>query len=140
MAKLPVLSAEQLAAALDMKPVELDVPELNGSVKVKAFTLDERDAVLAGCTEKDNKVDAKKLYRLMVVHGVVEPQFTYDIVSKLPFAAVERIARKVMELNGMQPEKGASPATVADVTFRQAAGDAVPVPTGDGPGADGRPA
>jgi uncharacterized protein YrrD len=119
MAKLPILSAEQIAAALDLAEVEMEIPEWGTSLKLKAFTIDERDKVLAACTEKNNVIDAKKLIRLLVVHGVVEPKLTLEIVSGKSFAVVEAIAKKVMELNGMQSEKGASPATVADVTFRQ---------------------
>jgi len=119
MAKLPVLSAEQIAAALDIAEVEMDIEEWGGSIKLRAFTLDERDKVLAACTEKDGKVDGPRLIRLLVVHGMVEPKLTPEQVAARSYAVIERIASKVMELNGMQSGKGASPATVADVTFRQ---------------------
>ena len=115
--KLPVLSAEQIAAALDLAEIEYEVPEWGTSVKLKAFTIDQRDQVLAACTEKDNAIDAKKLIRLLVVHGIAEPKLTLDIVAGKSFAVVERIAQEVMRLNGMSKEKGASAATVADVTF-----------------------
>lgn len=117
--KLPVLSADQIAAALDLAEIEYEVPEWNGIIKLKAFTLDERDRVLAACTEKDGQVDAKELIRLLVVHGVTEPKLNRDIVSSRNYHVIEKIAQEVMRLNGMQKEKGASPATVADVTFRQ---------------------
>ncbi len=118
MAKFPVLSAEQIAAALDLAEVEMDIPEWKASVKLKAFTIDQRDQVLSACTEKDSKtIDAKKLIRLLVVHGMVEPKLTLEIVSAKSYHVIERIAQEVMKLNGMQTEKGASPATVADVTF-----------------------
>lgn len=117
--KLPVLSAEQIAAALDLAEVEYEVPEWGATVKLKAFTIDQRDQVLSACTEKDNTIDAKKLIRLLVVHGIAEPKLTLDIIASKSFAVVERIAQEVMKLNGMSKEKGPSAATVADVTFRQ---------------------
>lgn len=119
MPKFPVLSAEEIAAALDLAEVEMDIPEWKTSVKLRAFTLDERDQVLSACTEKDGTIDAKKLIRLLVVHGVKTPQLSLDLVAKKSFAVVEWIAKEVMRLNGMSAEKGPSAATVADVTFRQ---------------------
>lgn len=118
-ANLPFLTAEQISQVVDLNEVDLDVPEWGTAVQLRAFSIDQRDQVLAACTEKDGTVDAKKLIRLLVVHGVVKPTLTLDIISGKSFAVVERIAQEVMKLNGMQKEKGASPATVADVTFRQ---------------------
>ena len=117
-AKLPVLSAQEIAAALDIAEQDYDVPEWNSSVKLKAFTIDQRDQVLSACTEKDGVIDAKKLIRLLVVHGISEPKLTLEIIASKSFAVVERIAKEVMRLNGMSSEKGPSAATVADVTFR----------------------
>jgi hypothetical protein len=118
-AKLPVLTAEDIANALDIQEKDIDVPEWGTSVKLRAFTIDERDKVLSQCTEKDGTtVDAKKLIRLLVVHGVVEPKLSLEIVSKKSYLVVERIANEVMQLNGMVKKEGASAATVADVTFR----------------------
>jgi uncharacterized protein YrrD len=118
MPKYPVLTADQIAAALDLAEIEMDIHEWESSVKLKAFSIDEKDRVLAACTEKDGTIDAKKLLRLLVVHGVKEPQLTMDIVSQKSFVVIERIATEVMKLNGMQTGKGPSAATVADVTFR----------------------
>lgn len=117
-AKLPFLTAEQIAAVVDLNSVDLDVPEWGTAVQLRAFNIDQRDQILSACTEKDGTVDAKKLIRLLVVHGVVNPVLTLDIISSKSFTAVERIAQEVMKLNGMQKEKGPSAATVADVTFR----------------------
>lgn len=131
--KFPVLTAEQIAAALDLAEIEYDVPEWQACLKLKAFSLDERDKMLSACTEKDGKVDGQKLIRLLVVHGVAEPKLTLDIVSSKSFSVIERIATEIMALNGMAKDKGASAATVADVTFRSEAGTGVSVPPSQGP-------
>lgn len=120
-AKLPVLTADQISAALDLATVDVDVPEWQSSIKLKAFSLDERDKIVSACTEKDGSMDGPKLIRLLVVHGVVEPKLTMEIVSSKSYAVIERIATEVMTLNGMMKEKGASASTIADVTFRQEA-------------------
>lgn len=116
--KLPFLSAEQISNCVDLNEVDMDVPEWGTAIQLRAFSIDQRDQVLSACTEKDGSVDSKKLIRLLVVHGVVNPVLSLDIVSKKSFTVVERIAQEVMKLNGMQKEKGPSAATVADVTFR----------------------
>ena len=116
--KLPILTAEQIAAVVDLNEVEMDVPEWGTSIKLRAFSIDQRDHILSACTEKDGTVDAKRLIRLLVAHGVTEPKLSLEIIAGKSFAVVERIAQEVMKLNGMQKEKGPSAATVADVTFR----------------------
>lgn len=119
MAKMPVLSTEQLLAAVDLRPVEFEVAELGGSVVLRAFTIDERDALMAEVTDNGKeKVDGNKLIRMLVVRGVIQPQFTLEMVGRTSYAIIEKIAQKVMELNGMPTEKkGPSADTVADVTF-----------------------
>lgn len=119
-AELPMLTAEQIAASLDLAEIDYNVPEWNARIKLRAFSIDERDQVVAACTEKDGTIDPKKLIRLLVVHGVAEPKLTVEIVSKKSFGVIERIAQEVMNLNGMMKEKGPTAATVADVTFRPA--------------------
>jgi hypothetical protein len=115
--RFPVLSAEQIAAALDLAETEYEVPEWKATIKLKAFTLADRDSVLSAATEKDGKVDGQKLVRLLVVHGVAEPKLSQEIVASKSFAVIERIAQEVMKLNGMIKDKGAAPETVAAVTF-----------------------
>jgi len=117
-AKLPFLSAEAISNVVDLNEMDMDVPEWGTAIQLRAFSIDQRDQVLSACTEKDGSVDSKKLIRLLVVHGVVNPVLSLDIVSKKSFTVIERIAQEVMKLNGMQKEKGPSAATVADVTFR----------------------
>lgn len=115
--KFPVLSADEIAASLDLAEIAYDVPEWKSSVKLKAFTLDERDRVLSEATKPDGGIDGQKLVRLMVVNGVAEPKLSMELVSKKSFTVIDRIAQEVMKLNGMLKEKGPSAATVADVTF-----------------------
>ena len=117
-ANLPFLTPEQISKAVDLNELEIDVPEWGTALQLRAFSIDQRDQVLSACTEKDGSVDSKKLIRLLVVHGVVNPALTMEIVSAKSFSIIERIAQEVMKLNGMQKEKGPSAATVADVTFR----------------------
>lgn len=116
--KFPVLTADEIAASLDLAEIEYQVPEWKATIKLKAFSLDEKDRIVTECTKKDGQIDGQLLMRLLVVHGIAEPKLTREIVSSKSFSVVERIAGEVMKLNGMMKEKGPSADTVADVTFR----------------------
>jgi hypothetical protein len=117
-AKLPVLSVDDLGKVLDLEEKQVDVPQWGASVKIRAFTVEERDAVVSQCSDPGGAIDGRKLVRLLVAHGVVDPKFSLEQVSRMPFVAVDQIANEIMSLNGMTKKEGASAATVADVTFR----------------------
>lgn len=117
MPEFPALSDDQVNAALNLSEIELDIPDWKASIRLRAFSVGERDNIVSACSEKDNKIDTRKLTRLLVVHGVVSPKFTVDQVDKMAWKIADLIAKNVMQLNGMLPEKGPSAATVADVTF-----------------------
>jgi hypothetical protein len=123
---LPILSIEQIEAALDLKELEVEVPEWKGSVLVGALTLEERDDVMAACMDNgrhDGKLDAQKLVRFLVLKGVKQPKFTEAQLKKRSFKIVDRLANIIMELSGMKPEAP----VVADVNFRQESRPPLPV-------------
>ncbi len=130
---IKILSAEQIRQAVDRAEQVLGVPEWDGAVKLRAWSLAERDRVMALATDTgrlDGKVDGAKLVHLCVLYGVVEPSLTEEIIQQKQWAVIDRIARAVMELNGMT----AGATLTASGTFRPDAGPAVPVPAGEGPG------
>lgn len=116
---LPVMTAEQIAAALDLREEVIEVPEWKSSLKIRAFAIETRDRVISESMQADGKtMDAPKLIRNLVLYGVSEPMLTLEIISKKNYAVIERIAEAIMVLNGMKKQDGASANTIADVTFR----------------------
>ena len=129
---IPILTLAQIAQAIDRAEDILDIPEWGGGVRLKAWSLEERNLVVA-LSQVDGKVDPQKLITLLVVYGVVEPRLTeQDIKDKSPIV-IDRIAMEVMRLNGMKKE---APLT-ASMTFRPDAGPDISVPSGEGPGENG---
>lgn len=128
---LPLLSIEQIKAAVDLSVVEMEIPEWGGSIKVGALSVEERDELILSCTDNgraDGTLDSQKFMRKLAVLGSREPKLTDEIIARKNFGVIDKIAKKVLELSGMS--KGAS--VVADVTFRQEPGPAVPVQPGEG--------
>jgi hypothetical protein len=105
------LTLEQIEEAPDVQEEDVDVPEWGGTVKVRGFTKDvemalREEAKIPG--SEPPEVDRRKLELLMAVHGIVEPPMTetqMGMLAKKSSAAVNRIMRVVMRLNGQTTEE-----------------------------------
>lgn len=134
--QIPILRSDQIAEALDRAEQTMEIPEWGGAVMLKAWSLEQRDRVMALASDTgrvDGKLDPAKLVHLLVLYGVVEPPLTEAIIKEKSPTVIDRIATEVMRINGMTKEAALS----ASMTFRPDAGPAVPVPPGEGPGANG---
>lgn len=123
---IPILNATQIAEAVDRADDILEVPEWGGAIKLRAWSLDQRDQALSAASDTgrvDGKLDPAKFIRLVVLHGVVEPPLTEELIKEKSPAIIERIAAAVMKLNGMTKE---APLT-ASMTFRPESGSVLPV-------------
>jgi hypothetical protein len=130
---IKILSVEDISQVVDRAEQVLDVPEWGGAIRLKAWSLTERDRVMALATDSgrvDGKLDAVKLVHLSVIYGVAEPKLTEETISGKAWPVIDRIAQAVMALNGLTQGVTLS----ASSTFRPAPGPAVPVPPGEGPG------
>jgi Asp/Glu/hydantoin racemase len=109
---IKVLSAEDIATALDRAEQTLEIPEWGGAIKLKALSQAQRNAMLAACMV-DGKVDQMRLMTQLCVAGVAEPLLTEALLAERSFAVVDRIASAVLELSGM----GKGAALTATRTF-----------------------
>ena len=100
---IKVLSAGDIATALDRTEELYDVPEWGGAVKLRPLSLAQRDE-LTQLSTTDGKTDGQKIVRLLVLYGVSEPPLTDDILKEKAYAVVDRIANKIMQLNGLNQE------------------------------------
>jgi hypothetical protein len=133
---IPILSAQQIAEAIDRTESILEIPEWGGAIKLKAWSLEQRDLIMSMASDSgrvDGKIDPAKFVHLLVIYGVQEPPLTEASIKDKAPAIIDRIATEVMRLNGMTKEAALS----ASMTFRQESGPAVPVPAGEGPGQNG---
>lgn len=130
---IPILRADQLAHVLDRAEEILDIPEWGGAIKLKAWSLEQRDLVLSKATDTgriDGKIDPVKMVHLLVIYGVAEPQFTEAMIKERSPVVIDRIATAVMKLNGLTKEAALS----ASMTFRPESGSHIPVPASQGSG------
>jgi len=117
--EIKVLSATDIASALDRTEQLYDVPEWGGAIKLRPISLAQRDEVAAQ-SKINGQIDTTKMVRMMVLAGMVDPVLTEDILKEKAFSVVDRIAKKVMELNGLDTGQEAS--LIADRTFRSDTG------------------
>ena len=130
---IKVLSAGEIATALDRTEEVFPVPEWGGAVKLRPLSLAQRDE-LTKLSTTDGQTDGQKIVRLLVLYGVSDPPLTDEILKEKAYAVVDRIAKRVMELNGMNKEASLT----VDRTFRPDAGAAVPISAGQRPGKNAR--
>ncbi len=133
---IKILTAEQIAQVIDRAEQIVEVPEWGGAVKIKAWSLEERDIVVSKITDTgraDGKVDPQKFIRALVVYGVTEPKLTEELLATKAYAAIDRIANAILILNGMKKEAALS----AHATFRPESGSPVAIQDGQGIGHDG---
>jgi len=100
---IKVLSASEIATVLDRKEELYDVPEWGGPVLLRALSLSERDEMVKQATV-DGKIDGQRITILLVVSGIAEPKLTEAIIRERSFEVVDRLASKLMQLNGMNKE------------------------------------
>lgn len=139
--EIPILRAEDIAKVVDRKEEFFPVPEWTppdllaaggvAHLRLRSWTLEQRDLITAQARDPnspDGKMDPQKLVRLLVRHGVEEPQLTEDLILQKDPAVIDRIALRVMALNGMTKEAALS----ASMSFRPESGSDIPVSAGQG--------
>lgn len=98
-ADIKVLSASEIATVLDRTEELFPVPEWGGAIKLRALSLAQRDAISAA-SQVNGKADGFLLIRNIVKAGVSEPALTDDVLKEKSFAVIDRISKRIMELNG----------------------------------------
>ena len=101
-----MLSREDILTANDVVEVIVDVPEWNGSVKIRTMTKAKQLQLRDNATV-NGKVDGARLEVLMFVAGVIEPQFTaadYDALKEKNAKAMDRVLEKIMSSSGLNEE------------------------------------
>lgn len=86
-----------------MRPRDVDVPQVGGSVKVRPIPPRLRRAIVAKAT-KGGKLDQAELWVGILVHGVVEPNFTKaeakQIMLRFTEGTLQPIIDRINQLSG----------------------------------------
>lgn len=109
-----LLDLEQFLNAPALPEELVDVPELGGAVKIRAFTKAKQQELKNQATlkhaahgKKAGEIDSDYLEMLMLVHGVVEPELKSEHVIRLkqhPAGIIDRINKAILRINGMSEE------------------------------------
>jgi len=81
-------------------------------LEIRTMTAVERSRLVATCTKADGTVDMERMYPLLLISSVYDPEdgkkvFTADDMEALQeksASAIEFVAQKVMEVSGMTPK------------------------------------
>ncbi len=103
---IKVLSASEIATVVDRAEEVFPVPEWGGAIKLRPLSLSQRDEI-ASAALINGKTDGQLLIRLIVKAGVSEPLLTDEVLRERSFAVIDRISRRIMELNGVTKKEDA---------------------------------
>lgn len=103
---------DRILQAKDIQSNKLTVEQWGVELDIRTMTAIERSRLVATCTKPDGTVDMEKMYPLLLIAAVYDPEtgekvFSNEDVESLQeksAAAVEFVAQKVMEVSGMTPK------------------------------------
>ena len=103
-----ILSVEDILGATTLEEKTVDIPELGGAVRIKAFNKGEQQYIRRLATDRrTGKIDTDKMELMIIVRGVIEPQFTTESVERLKLvqaSVLDRIISAISEISGMKDE------------------------------------
>ena len=129
MSELPRLSVEEFIerASNDRAEEVLELPEIGGSVKIRALSAAHDDRINEQSAEFGNngktKLSMTTMSRLRFQYGVVEPSFTAEQVKKLHIESgptFQRVVKRINELSGLTEKDSKE----AEAAFPEAGGPA----------------
>lgn len=115
-----ILSADELLGLTTLPTVEVEIPELDGVIKVRGLRKAEQVSIRNAAIKPNGELDASVVEKQMLLLGIVEPAFAPEDVEKLQQLSAgvyDRILLEIAELSG------STDAAVANVqrTFRPGA-------------------
>jgi len=102
-----ILTFNDILSANDIKIEEIDVPEWGGVVRVRTLRAEE-SAKFVDDYAKDKKNSMVRLLVMSAVDANDQPLFTdahVELLRQKSFRAMARVQEKVLEMNGLTPEK-----------------------------------
>lgn len=127
-ADLRILSVSDILDAPDIIEEVVPVPEWHGAVRIRALSIDEVFDIRKE-SMREGGADEEEAAMLMIVHGVVAPQFTpahVTLLRKKNAGAINRILNRINAISGITREA----VNTAKATFPAGAGTEVPVRAG----------
>lgn len=103
---------DRILQAKDIQSNKFTVEQWGVELDIRTMTAIERSRLVATCTKPDGTVDMEKMYPMLLIAAVYDPEtgekvFSAEDIQALQeksAAAVEFVAQKVMEVSGMSPK------------------------------------
>lgn len=100
---------DRILQSNDIQKSNLTVEQWGAELEIRTMTAVERSRLVSTCTKPDGTVDMEKMYPLLLIAAVYDPEtgekvFTAEDMGALQdksAAAIELVAQKVMEVSGM---------------------------------------
>lgn len=100
---------DRILSANDIQSNTIHVDAWDVDLDIRTLTASDRSRLIAMCTNGDGTVDMDKMYPLLIIAGVYDPEtnekvFTSEDMSLIQdksSGAVEVVATEVMRLSGM---------------------------------------
>ena len=103
---------EKILEASDIKSETVFVPAWDVTVEVRGMTGRQRGAFLQEVLDKNGKMDFQKMYPLLLIQSVFDPETgapvfmmgDLDALAGKSGAALEQVAQVAQRLSGLNPE------------------------------------
>lgn len=103
---------DRILSANDIQGNSIQVEAWGVELEVRTITAVERSRLVAMCTKEDGNVDMEKMYPLLIIAAVFDPEtgekvFTADdmmLLQDKSASAIEFVAQEVMRMSGMLPK------------------------------------
>lgn len=100
---------DRILSASDIQTTKMHIEAWGVDLEIRTITAVERSRLIAECTRADNTIDMEKMYPLLLIAGVYDPDdgskvFTTEDIAAIQdksASAVEQVAQEVMRLSGM---------------------------------------
>lgn len=104
---MAILSKEEVLAAADRVPEELEISEWGGSIMLRALTVSQRAALLETAKGEDGELDTERLTVFGFIAGVSEPKFSaadYDGLAERSAGAMDDVIKRIWSMSGIDTE------------------------------------
>lgn len=103
---------DRILSSQDIKSNIVHVEAWEVDIDIRTITAVERSRLVASCTKEDGNIDMEKMYPMLIVSAVFDPETgekvfsaeDMELIQNKSASAVEFVAQKVMELSGMTPK------------------------------------
>ena len=105
---MAILTRQEILEAMDLEPVEYEVPEWGGSIMLRGLSLAERQQMVPRIQGPNGETQSDLAALWSVILGVVEPKFTAEDVEALrgkAAGAMDRVASEIIKRSGMQQDQ-----------------------------------